>query len=185
MLRFQERSNFTASARLSMRWSILQSVFVLCALPGLARGDGGTVRFSEEVGEYRVTVFTEPTPLRAGPVDLSVYVCDAQTDAHLPAATVAVRLTADGQSTGPWHAATRAAATNKLFHMATVDLTTPGIWRAEVRIDGPAGRASGAFPLEVGPPMPRWVSLAPWILWPIVPIGLYAWNMWRKQRRHA
>src|SRR5262245_15589213 len=102
--------------------SIIPLLLALLATPAVARGDGGTVRFSDQVGGYSFTAFTEPTPLRAGPVDLSVYVCDAQTDAHLPAATVAVRLTADGQTTGPWHAATRAAATNKLFHMAAVEL---------------------------------------------------------------
>src|SRR5262249_46030011 len=42
---------------------------LLLALAGGARGDGGVVRLAERVGGYRVTVFTEPTPLRAGPID--------------------------------------------------------------------------------------------------------------------
>ena len=44
-----------------------------------ARGDGGTVRLSRCEGGYRITVFTAPTPFRAGPVDISVLVQDAAT----------------------------------------------------------------------------------------------------------
>ncbi len=40
-------------------------------------GDGGAVRFSGQQGDWRITVFTSPTPLRAGPVDVSVLVQDA------------------------------------------------------------------------------------------------------------
>ena len=44
-----------------------------------ARGDGGTVRLSRCEGGLRITVFTAPTPFRAGPVDISVLVQDAVT----------------------------------------------------------------------------------------------------------
>ena len=46
------------------------------------------MRLSERAGGYRVTVFTDPTPLRAGPVDVSVFVQDADTGE--PAAGVRV-----------------------------------------------------------------------------------------------
>ena len=44
-----------------------------------AWGDGGTVRLSRCEGDYRISVFTAPTPFRAGPVDISVLVQDAAT----------------------------------------------------------------------------------------------------------
>ena len=46
--------------------------------------DGGTVRLSEEQGRYRITVFTAPAPLRAGPVDVSVLVQEAATGERSP-----------------------------------------------------------------------------------------------------
>ncbi len=45
----------------------------------LARADGGAVRLRQRSGGYQIAVFTEPTPLRAGPVDVSVLVQDAET----------------------------------------------------------------------------------------------------------
>ena len=48
--------------------------FFLIVCTGAARGDAGTLRVSERLGSYQVTVFTAPAPVRAGPVDVSVLV---------------------------------------------------------------------------------------------------------------
>ena len=50
------------------------------------------MRLSERMGGYQVTVFTSPAPLRAGPVDVSVFVQDADTGE--PAAGVGVTVRA-------------------------------------------------------------------------------------------
>ncbi len=55
---------------------------VLGAATSVAWADGGAVRFLERRGDRLVTVFTSPTPLRAGPVDVSVLLQRAD---HLPA----------------------------------------------------------------------------------------------------
>jgi hypothetical protein len=52
---------------------------LLAAGTSAARADGGALRASRQCGDYRVSVFTSPTPLRAGPVDVSVLVQDAAT----------------------------------------------------------------------------------------------------------
>src|SRR5262249_156491 len=70
---------------------LLSSCHLITVSPGHARADGGTVRLSQRAGGYQVTVFTEPTPLRAGPVDVSVLVQDAATGQALPGAQVTVR----------------------------------------------------------------------------------------------
>ena len=46
---------------------LLVSSFILQPSSFL-RADGGAVRLSERQGNYRLTVFTAPTPVRAGPV---------------------------------------------------------------------------------------------------------------------
>ena len=53
-----------------------------CA-PAIA--DGGSMRLSGKKGGYQITVFTAPTPFRAGPVDISVLVQDASTGDPMPA----------------------------------------------------------------------------------------------------
>ena len=66
---------------------LLLSAFAI--QPSDLLADGGTVRLSQRQGGYRITVFTAPTPFRAGPVDISVLVQDAATgqpvpEAHIP-----------------------------------------------------------------------------------------------------
>ena len=55
------------------------------------RADGGTIRLSEQKGNYRITVFTAPTPLRAGPVDISVLVQEAATGEPAPGVQVTIK----------------------------------------------------------------------------------------------
>src|SRR5947209_8738532 len=120
-----------------------------CLVPALARADGGTVRLSERAGGYQVTVFTAPTPFRAGPVDISVLVQDAAGGEPVPDVAVEVGLTPRGQSGETLRsAATPAAATNKLFHAAQLDLPAAGWWRVDVAIDGPRGPARVGFDVE-------------------------------------
>ena len=87
-----------------------------------ALADGGTVRLSQRLGADRITVFTSPTPLRAGPVDVSVLVQDAETGAPIPGAEVEVGLEPlDRPGLATHYPATHRAATNKLFHAALCD----------------------------------------------------------------
>ena len=79
--------------------------------------------------------------------------------------------------------ATRAAATNKLFHAAQFDLRGAGTWRVDVAIDGPRGPARVGFDLEAAGPLPRWVELAFWIGWPVVPIVLFGVHQVLVRRR--
>src|SRR5260370_24925363 len=58
---------------------LLSPCHLVTLSPCQARADGGTVRLSEQKGSYRITVFTAPTLVRAGPVDISVLVQDADT----------------------------------------------------------------------------------------------------------
>src|SRR5262245_62006483 len=80
--------------------------------PSAVLADGGTVRLSRQQGAYRITVFTEPTPFRAGPVDVSVLVQDARTGQPVKEAWVTVRAALRGR---PGEAA---------VHPATVEAAT-------------------------------------------------------------
>jgi hypothetical protein len=141
--------------------------------PCHVRADGGAVRLSERAGAYQVTVFTSPTPLRAGPVDVSVLVVDAATGEHVPQARVTVRLRARATGTVREHPATAAAATNKLFHAAVFELPEPGWWDVEVAVEGPHGPALLCSSLQADERTPRWLELWPWFAWPALAVALF------------
>jgi hypothetical protein len=142
--------------------------------PCQARADGGTLRLSEQKGNYRITVFTAPTPLRAGPVDISVLVQEAATEQPLAGVQVAIKAEWRGSPGVAFHhPATTEAATNKLYYAAIFDLADPGWYAVEVSIDGALGTAQVHFELEAGEPLPPWLAMAPWVGWPVLAILLF------------
>src|SRR5262249_28873210 len=97
--------------------SRLLPVCVLVLCPSPAAADGGSVRLSEQQGNYRISVFTAPTPVRAGPVDISVLVQDAATGEVVSGVRVTIKVARrDAPGAAVDQPATTAAATNKLFH---------------------------------------------------------------------
>lgn len=151
----------------------------------LAAADGGLLRHAGPAGPYRVTVFTTPTPLRPGAADVSVLVQDAETGAVLPDVIVHVTGTVAGDREPIIQArATHEAATNKLFQAAVLEVPAAGAWQLVIEVGGPQGSARVIVPVEVEPPLPRWVDLWPWLAWPLVPIAcftLHQVRVWRRQ----
>jgi hypothetical protein len=147
---------------------------LLLLLPAAARGDGGTVRASERRGDYQVTVFTSPTPFRAGPVDVSVLVQDAATKRPVSDVAVTLLLSPVGQPERVMvHPATVETATNKLFHSAKFDLPEAGRWLVQVQVGEPPEAAEVRLEVEAAEPLPRWREMAEWIFLPVVPIALF------------
>ena len=105
-------------------------------LPLSARADGGLARLVVESGELRLTVFSSPTPLRAGPVDLSVMVQDRETLEPMLDRRVELRLVPSAGGRSLEVAAIRGHSTNRLLYSALVDLPDPGRWRVEVEVTG-------------------------------------------------
>jgi hypothetical protein len=152
---------------------LLAASFLLFS-PGLLRADGGTVRLSHEEGNYQITVLTTPTPLRAGPIDISVLVQKAGTLELVSDEQVALKLTRRGDSGGSiTQLATAEAATNKLFRAAHFELREPGWWDVDLSIDGPLGHADARAELPLAEPLPAWQALWPWFCWPALVIALF------------
>jgi hypothetical protein len=146
------------------------------------RADGGEVRVSEQAGAYHVTVFTSPTPFRAGPVDVSVLIQDAAGEC-VPEARVTVRLTAHRTGQVLDYPATAEASTNKLFHAAVFQLPEPGWWEVEVAVEGPRGPALLRFGVEADGAPPRWLELWPWFAWPALAVALFGLHRVLVRRR--
>jgi hypothetical protein len=150
-------------------------LFIVAAIASsTANGDGGTVRCSERRGDRSVTVFTSPTPLRAGTVDVSVLLLDANGGTPLIDVPVVVEArSADSQGRHMTRAATNEAATNKLMRAAEIELPA-GKWHFAVFVDDPAKSSPLAFDVDVAEPIAPWVETSLWIGWPFAVIGLFA-----------
>ena len=112
------------------------------------------------VGPYRVSVWTQPEPLRVGTMHISVAVSEppeagreGEVGAPVLDATVRVRLEPlRGEGGAITVFATHEAAVNKILYETDLELPSEGQWRVEVFVDGPAGSGSGAFDVRVLPP---------------------------------
>jgi hypothetical protein len=147
---------------------------LLCFHESVAIADGGKLQLSQRQGNYQLAIFSEPTPLRVGAVDVSVLLLDADSGSLVDDAVVKVTATLlDRPATVIRQPATVGAATNKLFRAATFDLPTAGRWRFEATISEPLGNSRTAFDTEVADQLPRALALWPWLAWPVIPIVLY------------
>jgi hypothetical protein len=148
--------------------------------------DGGRVVLVERQGDYRISVFASPDPLRVGPIDISILLQDVSTDAPVADAEIDVSLSSRDQRSPTIHVtATNAAATNKLLRAALLDLLTPGIWDTEIAISADHGPAKVRFAIEASPPFPRWLTVWPWFTWPVGAVFFFCLHrhlVWRKQR---
>lgn len=127
--------------RLTLRLSAAAALLALLSAPLLA--NGGTVRISRApVGPYFVTVYSSPTPLRTGEVDISVLVQDS-ADSVVEDAPIEVEahpVGAVGMSADPIRrGATRQQATNKLFRAAKFDVEVEGEWEFRIHVGGDEG----------------------------------------------
>jgi hypothetical protein len=150
-----------------------------------ARGDGGTVRLRERRGPYEITVFTSPTPLRAGPVDFSVLVQDADSGEPVPDARVKLVLTARDRPRGALHLnASPEMATNKLLQAAVFALPEPGWWDVTASVAGREGQGEQPvrFAFEAAEPLPPWRTEWPWLAWPAVVVVLFGVHRWLVRR---
>jgi hypothetical protein len=151
---------------------LLMAVGIVCFCAD-ARGDGGTLQISQRRGDLQVSVFTAPAMPRVGLLDVSVLVQDSATQAIRDDIVVQVRLEhADAAAIPLQEAATTATATNRLFKAAQFDVTTVGVWRITVSLSQAEIDPLG-FDLEISPPLPPWMQLAPWIGWPFGIVALF------------
>jgi hypothetical protein len=152
---------------------------------GIVSADGGRVVLVERQGNYHISVFASPDPLRDGPIDISVLLQDATTDAPIADAQVDVILIPrDERSPTIRATATSAAATNKLLRDAVIDLPAAGTWDVEIAVAANHSPAKVQFAIEAGPPLPRWLTVWPWFTWPAIVVlvfGLHRHLIWRRQ----
>ncbi len=141
----------------------------------VVRGDGGEIRFSGRRANRLITVFTAPTPLRAGPADISLLVQDAESGRPLLDDSITVEVyQVDRPQSGTSVPATSQAATNKLLRAAWFQLSEQGPWHVVVTVNDLVASPPIEFDMDVAAPPPPWLELSVWIGWPLAAIGLFA-----------
>lgn len=150
-------------------------IVALLSFQAVAFADGGAVQLSQREGNYQIAIFTEPTPLRARPIDVSVLVLNAESGEVVPDVNIMLAATRTAApATSISRSATVEAATNKLFRAATFNLPAAGQWRLTATVDGPLGSAQVHADVEVADALPQFLSLWPWLAWPVIPVLIFA-----------
>ena len=170
------RDGLGRPSSVATRWqsiSFILSVFALA--PCLAHADGGTVRASQRSGDRQITVFTAPTPLRAGPVDVSVLMQDRATGETLFNDLIDIEIAPnETPSASSCYRASHAAATNKLLQAAQFDLPYAGRWLFTVKASSGGGSTTIRFEVNADDAPPTWRSLWLWFSWPFMVVAYFA-----------
>lgn len=182
-----------------------RALFILIALTSFAFADGGTVIFQKQEGDFQITVFGLPSPLRAGPVDLSVLIQKIETREPILDAQVSLSVTPIAANLQPgeeiwtppccslkrsddFYVATRDQAQNKLMYHAFFPIPASGKWNLAVEVR--RGNFAHYFiePITVAPPLkPMW-AYWPLLVLPFLIIGGFVLNRslrWSRPRERG
>ena len=146
-----------------------------------AHADGGTVQFEKSAGPFVITVFTTPSPLRAGPVDISLMIQSRDSQQPVLDCQALVQLRKEA-AINIRSEATHEAAQNKLLYAAPVNVPEPGPWELKVAIQHGDDSINVSGEITVAPANP--VLLVYWrsLILPPLLISLFAVNQWLKRR---
>ncbi|HEV3298296.1 MAG TPA: hypothetical protein VG055_01550 [Planctomycetaceae bacterium] len=161
---------------------IFSAWLTLGAETSVARADGGTVRYSGRCGDRLITVFTDPTPPRAGLMDVSVLIQEASSGKPRQDVPVTVQVyLVDHPQEQIRAPATTEAATNKLLRAAQLSLAA-GRWHIDVVAEDARRVSSPGFDIDVAEGPPPWIQMSFWIGWPLAVIGLFIVHQFRVRR---
>ena len=165
----------------------LLSLLSLLSLHAFALGsasvaDTGIVRASQPIGTLLVTVFTDPTPLRAGAVEVSVMVQRRDDSAPVLDATVTVAARSHIDTGREWSAPAIRTGGNKLLYVAWLAVDVPGRTAFSVAVNARGDSGAVTFEADVGPKQPPVVAYWPYLVVPFVVIALYALNQTLRAR---
>ena len=131
-----------------------------------------------------ITIFSAPTPFRVGPVDLSLLVQDAETSTTVLDADINLMLR-HASADSLLIAATHDAATNQLLSAALFDLPEPGLWTVDVLVSRGDSSERMQIELVAGPPIPRLLTLWPWLAVPGIAALVFVLHQWLVRSRRS
>ena len=184
-----------SATRRAVNWLGLAALLLLFVpRPAQAHGGGVPQLTNAEAGPYRISVWTQPDPIRVGDFHVTVAISQAPKpgastreagelvlDATVQEQAEPVSQVGDTLSAP----ATRDNAVNKLFYEADLTLPADGEWRVDIHVNGAAGAGSAAFEIEALPPSPfNTVVGFGWPLWAGLGLVLLVAGWWLQTSRH-
>jgi len=165
---------------------LFPTLLILAQAPSWA--DGGRVQLRQETGDLVITVFTSPTPLSVGPVDLSLLLQNRNGLEPVLDASVSLVLVHADSNIEFQARPSREQARNKLLYAAPVIFSRPGKWRMSVTVRRNEKEVAAAGTLDVAPSPGRELSLAGFLAFPPIMIMLFVVRerlLRRRSRRGA
>lgn len=174
------------------------ALLLVLSFAGGARADGGWVCLQEAQAPYKITVFANGTPLRAGPLDFSVLVQDLETGRTVTDAEVMFKFSPDfpveTSKDGEWlPPCCRLAANtlegkgrlgvggNSLLYESRVSLTKPGTWNMDVAVSQGGHAVSAGGKVRIEKAAPPWFVYWPYLAAPFLGVGFLVLN-WQARK---
>jgi hypothetical protein len=160
---------------------------VAVVLLSLVRGyaDGGAIIARQVIDDLELTVFASPSPLRAGPVDVSVLV--QKSGESILDATVYLSWRSLSASSPEWLPpcctmeaaaesipALRAHSNNRLLYSAIIPMGTVGPSELVIRVFASEKEVLLSCGLAVERPLPPALAFWPWLAFPPIAIAGFA-----------
>lgn len=161
---------------------IRTSILLASVLPSLVWADGGAVMATRNVEGMRVMIFASPTPLRAGPADISVFLEEAGQP--VLDAEIALRWTSSGAGE-KWlppccsmetdgAPASRNHSQNKLLYSAMLPIKSSGEGKLDLHIVRADQTLDLTFDAVAQPARPPVLAYLPWLAMTPIAVGLFA-----------
>lgn len=168
-------------------------ILLLLTIPGTLLANGGTLRLANvPMGDYLVSVFTDPTPVRPDSLDVSVLIFEQGVEGVPDGVVVTVRtelLELHGDTEdwpdaragmGAMLQATREQADDRRYYATKFALGAPGRWSISVEVDGEGGQGEASFEVTARERGLLGHPLAITLL-ALLPLGLAAWWILRQE----
>ena len=143
--------------------------------------DGGAVLLHGQHPPLVVTVFGSPVPVRAGAVDLTVFVQSSETLEPVLDADVLIRLRSSRSEVEI--RATRAQSSNKLMYVASAHLDNRGKWDYSVTVKTASQPAEFTGSFEVSSEPKKLALYWPYLALPFCALAVFALHQKLSLRR--
>lgn len=159
--------------------------------------DGGVILARQVVNGFDLTVFASPSPLRAGPVDVSVLVQDPKNGDAVLDAKVAVSWSSTSSASPDWMPpccsmddgraaipATRGHSQNQFLYSAIVPIRSAGNSELVIRIDAAGREALLSSDVTVLPPQAPVQAYWPFLALPPFAVAGFALHQRLSRKRN-
>lgn len=174
--------------------SLWLALALLWGLTNLASAHGGTGTpqlTNEDIGPYRIFVWSDPEPPQVGEYHVAVAMTeslegDASGFAGKPILNADITVTLTNVESGETltKKATHQDAVNKIYYEADFVVQTPGQWNVHLAVVGPDGAAEATYIDEISEATFNWMPIAGGALAVLLAAGAFLFH-WRVQPQTA